>query len=70
MGDFPQKFVFCFLRLFNSYRKKNNFVEEYEPFFVEKTQFENSIFYNNTMRSGFSSQKTGTLFLNFQIEFS
>jgi hypothetical protein len=76
MNNLPKKN--SFLGLFYSFRKKKiseNFVEEnfqFEPFFVEKTQFENSIFLQQhfTFRL-ISSQKTGKLvFLkNFKSSF-
>jgi hypothetical protein len=45
MGLFPQKNLLVFLAYFIRIAKRNNFVEEIfqiQPFFVEKTQFENS----------------------------
>jgi hypothetical protein len=64
----PQK-KNSFLRLFHSFR--NNFVEEIFPIRALFRR-ENSIFYNNTIRSGLFPPKKPEqpLFLNFQIEFS
>jgi hypothetical protein len=63
MDNLPQKFFLVFWAYFIRFGKRNNFVKEFfqfEPFFVEKTQFENTIFVQQhyTFRL-ISSQKTG-----------
>jgi hypothetical protein len=58
-----------FWSYFIRFGKRNNFVEgffQFVTFFVEKTQFENSIFYNNTIRSSwFPPKNRKTLIFEF-----